>query len=329
MQNFVLKSDEFINFDMSSTIHIAFCCTYSYVKYAGIVLNSVIKSSKRRCSFHIFAEDFLQDDILKLKKTAKNNECNILLHYVNDGLLKKFNNPGEFSYASYYRLFIPRFLSKYSDKVFYSDVDVCFLKDISCLWNIDMSDKCAFVVGIQGERHKNEGARIGVKNYFVSGGILINNKNWIDNSIEDKIINLLNSKEKYLFPDMDILNIVLDKKVIFIDGTYQYQYSISNSIDTIKYNPCFVNIPDDVKIIHYTGSIKPWHKIAKKFNVSIPFYLCLNGCEWNDIVLVEPKTYKEMHKLARLAKKEGEFLDVFYWYMKYILLKVKYLLRRL
>ena len=271
LENFVVKTTEFINCDIKESKHIAFTVTPNYVQYAGVVMTTAILNGSGSFSFHIFSDKFYENDIKNIQKTSEKFNCNIFLHYVNVEYFKFCNDPGEFSYASYYRLVVPEYLIKYTNKVFYTDVDVCFLRDISVLWEIDMANKCACVVKIQGERHKNEGKRIGVEKYFVSGGFLINTLNWHNNNITQKCFDLaIDKKKKFVYPDMDILNKVLENKVIFIDDKYQYQYSIAHSIDN-EGLPTKVTIPEDTVIFHYTGSIKPWHKLAENFEVAKPF----------------------------------------------------------
>ena len=126
---------------------------------------------------------------------------------------------------------------------------------------------------------------------------------------------------------MDILNIALENKVIFINYNYQYQYSISYSIDA-ENRPSMITIPSNVKILHYTGAVKPWNKIVYSFLSVKPFIDIMHLSEWNDIKLYEPNHYKQIHKAARLAKKEGNIKEVLYWYAKYSIAKIKYLLRR-
>ena len=328
-KNFVIKTEEFINCDIKSSKHIAFTVTENYVQYAGIVMTTALLTGTGKFSVHFFSTDFFKNDIEKIKLTAEKYQCNAFLHYVDDSSLKLCNDPGEFSYASYYRLIIPECLAQYTDKVFYSDVDVCILKDISPLWNIDMTDECACVVEIQGKRHRNEAKRIGVNRYFVSGGFLINIPNWIKMNVAEKCFNMASDKnKKYRYPDMDILNIVLENKVKFIDGKYQYQYSISHTIDNVD-RPTQVKVPEDTVILHYTGSVKPWHKLAERFEIAKFFCGGVKTSLWKRIDVIEPKSYKEYHKFARLAKKEGNFWDILYWYYKYAFSKINYLIHRI
>ena len=322
LDKFIVKSIGFNNCDVSKSVHVAFCCTADYVRYAGVVIFSALNSSKRNFTFHIFSKDFFDSDKSKMQHMAKKYKCNIFLHFVNDEDLLEYNDPGEFSYASYYRLFIPEFLGQYTDKFIYTDVDVCFLKDIGLLYDIDLKDYCAGVVEIQGDGHKSESKRVGVSRYFASGGMLININKWIENKINDKIINELKQGINFKFPDMDILNIVLEEQVLFLDEKYQYQYSIAHSIDNVD-NPQDVAIPYDVVIFHYTGSIKPWHILAKNFKVAMPFLEVKQKSLWNEVPLVNFRSYKEYHKAARLAKKQGSLKDMLYFYVKYSYEKIK------
>ena len=327
LDKFVVRSEEFIYGNVYNSKHIAFTVTENYVCYAGIVLTSILENSLGEYSFHIFSTNYYKNDMEKMRKTAIKYKCNIYAHIVDDNVIKVYNDPREFSYVSYYRLIIPEFMEKYTEKFFYTDVDVCFLKDIKELWNFEMDDKCALVVEIQGIAHRDENLRIGVEKYFVSGGMLINTKNWKKNNISSEVFRLLNSKKHFVYPDMDILNIALENKVIFINYNYQYQYSISYSIDA-ENRPSMITIPSNVKILHYTGAVKPWNKIVYSFLSVKPFIDIMHLSEWNDIKLYEPNHYKQIHKAARLAKKEGNIKEMLYWYAKYSMAKIKYLLRR-
>lgn len=322
LDKFIVKSIGFNNCDVSKSVHVAFCCTADYVRYAGVVIFSALNSSKRNFTFHIFSKDFFDSDKSKMQHMAKKYKCNIFLHFVNDEDLLEYNDPGEFSYASYYRLFIPEFLGQYTDKFIYTDVDVCFLKDIGLLYDIDLKDYCAGVVEIQGGGHKSESKRVGVSRYFCSGFMLINVEKWIQNEVKNKILSLLIKNKQFVYPDQDILNIVLCKNILFLEPKYQYQYSISHSIDNIK-NSQDVAIPDDVVIFHYTGSIKPWHILAKNFKVAMPFLEAKQKSLWNEVPLVNFRSYKEYHKAARLARNQGDLRDMLHFYVKYSYEKIK------
>ena len=323
LKNFVIKTEEFINCDIENSKHIAFACTENYVCFAGITLTSVLLSNKGAFSFHIFADNCSYDDLLKLNETANKFKCNVFIHYVNNDVFKESNDPGQFSIASYYRMLMPLFLDNYTDKFLYSDVDVCVLKDISYLWEIDLNGICSVVMPIQDKRHENEGKRIGVDKYFCSGVMLINISEWNKESISEKALAKSKEKVKYPYPDQDILNILLQGKEIFVDNKYQYQYSMSWLMDHTD-KPSLEKLPEDIAGLHYTGASKPWHTWVQTLAAAKKYINVKKQSAWKDMPLIEPKTYKEIHKAARLAKKEGTLQQILYWYYKYAVAKIKY-----
>lgn len=302
--------------------HIAFACTNNYICYAGIVIISILNKSKDVYTFHIFTDSSTEKDNSALNDIARTNCLNIYIHYVNNNIFVNSGDPGAFSIASYYRMLMPTFMESFTDKFLYLDTDVIACRDISPIWNIHIDKKCALVMDVQGKRHVNEYARIGVERYFCSGVIFINVKEWNKEKISEAALEMSKNNVRYLYPDQDILNILLNKKTIFIDGKYQYQYSIANSIDTIS-NPTKEKIPEDTVIFHYIGSVKPWDKLGVKFKVAKPFCVAKEKSPWKDLPFLEPKSYKEWHKFARLAKKEGSIPDIVYYYYKYSIAKIK------
>lgn len=80
----------------------------------------------------------------------------------------------------------------------------------------------------------------------------------------------------------------LEKKLLSkLAYVWQDQYSISYSIDA-ENRPSMITIPSNVKILHYTGAVKPWNKIVYSFLSVKPFIDIMHLSEWNDIKLYEP-----------------------------------------
>ena len=323
LENFVIKTTEFINCDIKESKHIAFACTENYICFAGITLTSVLLSNKERFTFHIFADKCADSDLSKLNETAQKYKCNIFIQYVNNEIFSASKDPGQFSIASYYRMIMPVFLQKYTDKFLYMDSDVGVYDDINYLWDVDTNGICAIVMPIQDKRHDGEGKRIGVDKYFCSGVMLINISEWNKQDISNKALAKSRENIKYLYPDQDILNILLQDKEKFVDNKYQYQYSMSWLMDHTD-KPSLERLPEDIVILHYTGASKPWHTWVQTLAATKKYINVKEQSAWKEMPLIEPKTYKEIHKAARLAKKEGSLQQILYWYYKYAVAKIKY-----
>ena len=318
-KNFVIKTEEFINCDIERSKHIAFTCTDNYVPFAGIAITSVLETAKTsNFTFHIFSKNFLKKDIDKLKETAEKWKTNIIIYYVNEDIFKNSPNPGIYTYASYYRIILPKFFEDVLLEFLYLDVDICAYQDISSLWNIDISKVAA---GVVKDDKKGVGERIGIKNYFLSGGLFINVKRWNEENITEKCLQLMSENRNWRYPDQDILNIVLENNIKFIDKNYNYHYSLSHLLDNSNF-PSKEKTPEKIIIIHFAGHSKPWHDWVKTLDAAKKYLKIKATSQWNELPLIKPQTYKEMHKAARLAKKEGTLKEVLYWYSKYALTKV-------
>lgn len=319
-KNFVIKTKEFINCDVKNSKHIAFTCTDNYVPFAGIALTSILSTTpKTNFTFHIFSKNFLEDDIDKLKGTAEEWKTNIIIYYVDEAIFHNSPNPGFYTYASYYRIVLPKFFENILSEILYLDVDICAYQDISSLWNNDISE---FVCGVVKDDKKGVGDKIGVENYFLSGGLFINVNNWNKNNITEKCLSLMSENKKWRYPDQDILNIVLENKVKFLNKNYNYHYSLSHLLDNSNF-PSNEKTPEGIIIIHYAGHSKPWHDWVKTLDASEKYLKIKTISKWKNLPLIKPQTYKEMHKAARLARKEGSLKEIAYWYYKYSLNKVK------
>lgn len=86
------------------------------------------------------------------------------------------------------------------DKVLSLDIDVVVQEDISCLWDIDMTDY--YLAGVEEPQRKKQSTD---PLYINFGVVMMNLKKIRDEHIDDKIIDALN-KTKFLCPEQDAFN---------------------------------------------------------------------------------------------------------------------------
>ena len=104
--------------------------------------------------------------------------------------------------------------------------------------------------------------------YFNAGIMLINLKKWRDMNISKTLIDFAEKyNEQLILWDQDVLNLVFNNKWGELDFSY-------NAFELTQMSIL------DYKIIHYTGSSKPWHfrnkhpykKLFWKYLYKTPFY---------------------------------------------------------
>ena len=171
---------------------------------------------------------------------------------------------GHLSEETAYRLIVDKLFDQYS-KVLYIDCDTIIRRDVRALFEINIE---GYILGaVRGrliggiyEYLKNE-LHISPEGYFNAGILLINIDEFRKQGIGEKALDMLVNGE-YLCQDQDVLNILCDGKIKYIDGRWnvEWEHLTSNNINVIidKTREGTLEYINDPYIIHYTSRIKPW-----------------------------------------------------------------------
>ena len=153
------------------------------------------------------------------------------------------------------------------------------LDDVSKLYDIELGDNYLAAVqdvdsagcynGVDSERKKYHAEYMKMKNpydYFNSGVLVMNLVEFRRNFTAEHILELAASK-KWLFPDQDVLNILCEGKVHYLDMSWNVMMNWKNDtscrIETAKRAPYWLYLKylksrKEPKIVHYAGFQKPW-----------------------------------------------------------------------
>ena len=220
----------------------------------------------------------------------------------------------------YNRFLIPLILKDVTDRVLYLDADIVCLNSIENLKKINIDNKIIAVIEESNDyvvKKRVKDLSLTSKKYFNSGVLYININNWINRDINNKLINYAKSVKDLIFPDQDILNVILEKDCLYIDQKYNYTFDVR-----YKSNRYIYNLPQNIVFLHYVGKFKPWQKWcmhpAKKF-----FEKYANISLWKNVPLDEPKTYKQMKYMGKSYAIYNKKLESIYWYLKYAVYKIK------
>ena len=166
--------------------------------------------------------------------------------------------------ATYFRLLIPELFPQF-DKVIYSDIDIVFQRDLSAVYRTSFpNDELVAAVldlAINNEYYFESDLpqAIGktVKDYFNAGFLVMNLKQLrIENKVEE--FREL-SKIKHAQNDQDVLNIVCNGRVQWLDSSYNFQtnhyvnFMWGESEPKIDFKELMKNAT-----LHYTYKNKPW-----------------------------------------------------------------------
>ncbi|MCX2961913.1 hypothetical protein BKK56_08995 [Rodentibacter genomosp. 2] len=296
--------------------NIVFCSDLKYSRYVGVAIFSILENNQDDYyCFHVFITDITQKDIDKLKQLPFQN-CNIRLYWLNDDAVRDFQIKEHFSSAMYYRVLIPYILYDEIDNFLYLDSDVLCVGNIKELFFHNLSDKVVGVVPdtVESDHIKNlydlGFTKEGI--YFNSGVMLINTRKWIEYNVTEDFFKLINQRD-YIYPDQDVLNILLNKHILIISEKYNYQRWIKVSRSE------FYKEANSVKIIHFIGPFKPW-QIAGYNKIYNRYY---KNSPWKKEKLEYTSSTLGLKKASKYLWQDGNIVKSIYYHIKYLVRKLK------
>jgi lipopolysaccharide biosynthesis glycosyltransferase len=258
----------------------------AFAPYAAACIQSIIAHISPQNNYDIVV---LQSDVSAENKkrisSMSDGRKNITIRFVDttpffDGLPLPVHM--HFGREIYYRLRIPTIFQKYG-KIIYLDVDTIVLRDVAELTMFDLRQNYFAAVPdyvMKGFRKLKIGSLreaggqeadsylreyVGIKkpeNYFQSGIMMFNINALRRENVEERLIKLLNGKV-FWFPDQDIMNLVAEGRVHFLD----YRWNVLHGNGDVE--AFYVQLPPDIFdkyvesrrdpfIIHFAGERKPW-----------------------------------------------------------------------
>lgn len=310
---------------MDTSFHIAFGVDSHYFRGMGVAIASVLAHNPGiDVVFHVFAFTVSPENRTRLREIEVRHKCAVEIHIVDPavfGEYARFPAFSQYSAAIFTRLLIPAALRGVTDKVLYLDSDILCIGSMNELIAMELRHDIVALVHDNGpETVSTQCERLGLRamRYFNSGLLYIHIENWIANDITGKTMRaVLDSGRKFMFPDQDALNIVLDGKATFIDEKWNFQYNLDNQLKAGKLRMCDIGQP---VFIHFTGRAKPWHDWSMHEARAL-FLKYQSLSPWADMPLDPPSNYKEMRMLSRYLLKQGRSARAARWFVKYLLAK--------
>ena len=233
-------------------MNIATALNEKYVKYTCVMLTSLLMN-QTGVNIHVYLlhNDLTQREREQLRILVEGYNQNIHFLWVNkESLPTGLPTTKAWSLECYFRLMLLDILPVDIDRILYLDVDMIINKSIKELYWTDFENAlfCACPDMILNERFE-EGFT-----YFNSGMMLWNIEKLRGRYCFKDYMNLAESLNYDVkAPDQDLLNMMHDKQVKFLD---EYKYNLFAKIaydNGIHYE----NVKEETTIIHYAG-MKPW-----------------------------------------------------------------------
>lgn len=252
------------------TINIAMITDTKYIRPTVVAIKSLQINCDKNNQYRIaiLTTNASDDDIALLRDSETDNiKINIINQDKFAARLPAVNVSRHVSRAALLKFFLPD-IFKSLDKILYLDSDVLILRDITDLWNTDISGVYAAVVkdvfSITNRDYMNN---LGIRHefYFNSGVMLLNLAKMRDDKIPEKLFKFRMTHDQ-VFMDQDAFNAVIGNNVLYLPWWYNFlncylEYASPQQLSdlfTDDFNKSPVSIYTRSTILHLGGAAKPW-----------------------------------------------------------------------
>lgn len=270
-----------------------------------IAIKSLLDNVDKSISIHILHSDpeTFDDQLSELKQHDNLQDISIYKFESKDLNFPNIKNK-HVSEATYYRLYINKYLPKDIESVVYLD------SDILCLNNpLPYIDKVSeeiknenLLLSARTEHLKNKNnkyifERLNLKSsfYFNGGVLVINYKKWLNENIFEKLQDTVkNNTIDLLWWDQDILNQVIDGDYKDLNFFSNFKLSLDWKIDNSY-------LRNEVIFLHYQGKLKPWNisgLIQDHSNIYQDIYLKTNYSK-NNYHLIKENSLHDLYVVFR------------------------------
>ena len=240
----------------------------------GSILSLIDNGNVENLRVHIITSDFSIDDFRKVDRVLRSEQCEYYLYDLSKFDISKFNIPSwRGTQIANARLFFQEIMDRNLsevDNLLYLDSDLMVVGDLSELSNYSSNA----ISAVRDATNKGYLQRLGgLSNYFNSGVLFFNTKEWTQGNYQDKLIHFMEAPcIDITFPDQDILNCALDGEIGELPAKYNLgatTYLFGSFGEKFYYNSSMnvgykeiAEAKKDPKILHSTGvlGIKPWQK---------------------------------------------------------------------
>lgn len=299
--------------------HIALTGTADYIPHMGIVALTVHSHNQNMpICYHFFVNQLDDTEKTRVKKASEMMKSTVLVHIIDDSAFKPLLLSDGVA-AFFYRFLVAPTVAPMTDRVLYLDGDMMCRGSLDYLRNLDFQGNDAAVVSDRGEPYETK--RMHTKRYFNAGMMLINVKQWMEESLFDDIVrraeeNVKRVGNRLSHHDQDIHNEMLDGKCLYIEKKYNYLYNLDRHSLFAK-QPVNEDYHKQV-IVHFAGHAKPWHTWVQWWPVVKEYAAIQKNSPWKDVPLVPPKGTKNLHQAARTARMQGRYGEMISLYFKYL-----------
>lgn len=239
-------------------IKVAVTINENYIYPLKVMLYSLFSTQKEPVTVFLIHSSIAAEKVEMLKAFCCSYGALLIEVPVSGELFEKAPVMQHFSKEMYYRLLCPWILPE-EERVLYLDSDIIINASLSDFYHMDLAGAAMAAV-----RERFTGMddinRLGLKpdTVYVNSGVLLMDlrKMRKEMNTEEFWQVLRMREEKLLFPDQDLINIMWEGKMKYVEDSYNLNVNV---LYLKEYLMTRAQKKSAFKIMHYIGPNKPWN----------------------------------------------------------------------
>lgn len=223
-----------------------------------VMLKSLILNNNCPINIYILYIDLKEDSINSIMDLQDDSRVHIEFKKIEKEAYNSFPTQNHWPLETWIRLFAFKYLDESIERILWIDGDMIINASIEDFYNQDFDNNTFVAIEdmIGGKEHE-EHKQIGMpeNKIYVNAGLLLFNLSKIRNTSYEKDIfdYVENYKGKLNYLDQDVLNGAFYNTIKAVCSDFYYNY-FSCNINNENYR----DLINNVKVIHYVSSQKPW-----------------------------------------------------------------------
>ena len=225
---------------------------YGYIRYIEATLKSICYHHEN-CKVYILNQDIPQEWFISVREKMGQKQSELVDVKLTSGLVSetwKLPPLGpHINHMTFARYFISQFVEE--DLVLYLDSDTIVTRPLTALFELYLGTNLLAAAKVI----------YGLEDRFNAGMLLINNKLWREENVQEQLIDITNREhENLLEADQTVLNMLAKNRYLVLDDTYNFQIGYDRLAEEREQYFVLEKSTNPLPaVIHYITDDKPWN----------------------------------------------------------------------
>ena len=287
--------------------HFAFGVDANYVKYAGVMMTSIVWNhpGKPIC-FHLACDGLDEEDRTRLDTFTKlYSHTRIELYDVREELqgLKLFAGtvPERLNRTVFLRILLPALLPETAQRMVYLDADMLCVGDLDALWRAELEGRAVGALLNPGNLRLSRALGLTHTHYLSAGTLVIDLGKWREQKLTQRVMNAYRRHgAQFSLLEEDALNLVLDGDFTELPAEW---IAIMEA-----FNPLLLHRQPGNLLLHFINDGKPWIRYCAP-EIEELYWGYVRRSLWSDMKPLEPWEVKIAFLAGINAKESGHYED--------------------